>query len=80
MAGIFRSERLNISVGMAGIFRSVPKIGMEYVMKNFALYTALFRSELPELSESGRYTYSGQNRGIDFSVLKLIYLFYIFLY
>ena len=63
-----------------GIFRSVPKIGTEHVMKNFALCTALFLSESPELPESGRYTYSGRNRGIDFSVLKFICLFCIFLY
>ena len=48
-------------------FRSVPKTGTEHVMKNSGLCTGLFRSELTELPESDRYTYSGRNRGIDFS-------------
>ena len=70
----------SVSAGTVGIFRSIPKIGTEHVMKNSGLCTALFRSESPEFSESGRYTYSDRNRGINFSVLKFICLFCIFLY
>ena len=49
----FRSERseYSVPVGTAGIFRSVQKTGTEYVIKNFALCTVLFRSEWPELPE-----------------------------
>ena len=61
------SKFRSVPVGTAGIFRSVPKIRTEHVMKNSGLCTGLFRQELPELPESDRYTYSGRNRGIDFS-------------
>ena len=41
----------SVSAGTAGIFRSVPKTGTEYVIKNFVFCTVLFRSEWPELPE-----------------------------
>ena len=63
------SKFRSVPAGTAGIFRSVPKIGTEYGIKNFGQCFVLFRPELPELPElpeSGRYTYSGRNRRIKF--------------
>ena len=70
----------SVPAGTAGIFRSVPKTGTEHVIKNFALCIVLFQPEWPELPESGRNGRNGWNRGINFSVLKFICLFCIFLY
>ena len=38
----------SVSVGTAGIFRSISKIGTEHDIKNFVLCTVLFRPEWPK--------------------------------
>ena len=81
MCGVYQGFKFRfISIGMVEIFRSILKIETEHVIKNFVLYIVLFRSELSELPESGRNSRNDRNRGINFSVLKFICLFYIFLY
>ena len=59
------SKFRSVPAGTAGIFRSVPKIGTEYGIKNFGQCFVLFRPEwpeLPEFPESGRYVFRPEQR------------------
>ena len=52
----------SVPAGTAGIFRSVPKTGTEYVIKNSAFCSVLFRPEWPESGRNFRNGRNGRNR------------------